>query len=385
MKNQEQISSTSKSNKVLIFLARFLVGAVFAFSGFVKAVDPLGSCYKFTDYFNLAFDMPWMSEFALPLAFLLSALEFTTGIMLIFNLKPRWAVWFAFSFMVVFLPITLYIALKNPVHDCGCFGDALVLDNWTTFYKNVVLTLIILYLIFNRKKMDNPLSDNAELGIAFAVFLIAIVFQHFMLRHLPILDFRPYKIGNNIAEKMAIPEGAKRDVYASELTYKNSVTGEVKVVTDKELMDNKYLYEDSTWVWQDTKSILLEKGFQPEIHDFTITDTAGTDYAQQVLNFEKPVLLVITHKLEKSDTDGLDILSHLQTYAQKHDYIILGLTSSNWDYIEQIKSEYSVDFPFFQTDDITLKTIVRANPGIVKLEKGTVTGKWNFRDFKYDK
>lgn len=380
MKNQEEIKTASKSNKLLILLTRILVGAVFAFSGFVKAVDPLGSCYKFTDYFTLAFDMPALSAFSLPLAFILAALEFTTGIMLIFNLKPRWAVWLSFAFMIVFLPLTLYIALENPVHDCGCFGDALVIDNWTTFFKNVVLTIMILYLVFNRKKMDNPLSDNVELGISVAVFLIAIVFQHFMIRHLPILDFRPYKIGNNIAEKMAIPEGAKRDVYETKLVYKNSVTGEVQ-----EFSSDNYPWQDSTWVWQDTKSVLIEKGYQPEIHDFTIQDSVGVDHTEQVLNYEKPVLLVVTHKLEKSDEDGLDMLRHLQNYALKNDFLIIGLTSSNWDKIQEVKSEFSVDFPFFQTDDITLKTIVRANPGIVKLEKGTVTGKWNFRDFRLDK
>ena len=380
MKNQEEIKTASKSNKLLILLTRILVGAVFAFSGFVKAVDPLGSCYKFTDYFTLAFDMPALSAFSLPLAFILAALEFTTGIMLIFNLKPRWAVWLSFAFMIVFLPLTLYIALENPVHDCGCFGDALVIDNWTTFFKNVVLTIMILYLVFNRKKMDNPLSDNVELGISVAVFLIAIVFQHFMIRHLPIFDFRPYKIGNNIAEKMAIPEGAKRDVYETKLVYKNSVTGEVQ-----EFSSDNYPWQDSTWVWQDTKSGLIEKGYQPEIHDFTIQDSVGVDHTEQVLNYEKPVLLVVTHKLEKSDEDGLDMLRHLQNYALKNDFLIIGLTSSNWDKIQEVKSEFSVDFPFFQTDDITLKTIVRANPGIVKLEKGTVTGKWNFRDFRLDK
>lgn len=380
MKNQEQIKTVSRGKKVLIFLFRILVGAVFAFSGFVKAVDPLGSCYKFTDYFTLAFNMPELSAFSLPLAFILAALEFTTGIMLIFNLKPRWAVWLSFAFMVVFLPLTLYIALENPVHDCGCFGDALVMDNWTTFFKNVVLTILILYLVFNRKKMDNPLSDNVELGISAAVFLMAIVFQHFMLRHLPIFDFRPYKIGNNIAEKMAVPDGAERDEYSTKLIYKNSVTGEVK-----EFSSSDYPWNDSTWVWQDTKSVLVKKGYQPEIHDFTIQDSTGTDYTERVLNYEKPVLLVVTHKLEKSDEDGLDMLRHLQNYALKNDFLIIGLTSSNWDKIQEVKSEFSVDFPFFQTDDITLKTIVRANPGIVKLEKGTVTGKWNFRDFRLDK
>ncbi|MCQ2252052.1 MAG: DoxX family protein [Bacteroidales bacterium] len=365
---------------VLLFICRILLGVAFAAAGFVKAVDPLGSCYKFTDYFNLAFDMPSLAQFSLPLAFLLSALEFTTGIMLIFKLKPRWAAWMALAFMIVFTPLTLYLAFTNPVHDCGCFGDALILDNWTTFWKNVVLLAMAIIVVIKRKNMDNPLSDNAELGIAAAVFCLCLVFQHIMLRHLPIFDFRPYKIGNNIAEKMAFPEGAPRDVYKTILVYENSETGEVK-----EFDAENYPWDDSTWVWKDTKSQLVTKGFVPEVHDFTMTDTAGNDYTDQVLNLEKPVLLVVMHKLEKSDVDGLDKLRYIQSYAEKKGYAILGMTSSSWDMVDRIKGEFALDFPFFQSDDITLKTIVRANPGIVKLEKGTVTGKWNFRDFKTDK
>jgi hypothetical protein len=156
-----------------------------------------------------------------------------------------------------------------------------------------------------------------------------------MIRHLPIFDFRPYKIGNNIAEKMAIPEGAKRDVYETKLVYKNSATCEVK-----EFSSDNYPWQDSTWVWQDTKSVLIEKGYQPEIHDFTIQDSVGVDHTEQVLNYEKPVLLVITHKLEKSDEEGLDMLRHLQNYALKNDFLIIGLTSSNWDKIQEVKSEF---------------------------------------------
>lgn len=364
--------------KLLIFLARILVGAVFVFSGFVKAVDPLGSCYKFTDYFNLAFNMPYMAEWSLPLAFLLAALEFTTGIMLVFNLKPRWAVWLAFMFEIVFTPLTLYIAIKNPVHDCGCFGDALVLDNWTTFFKNVVLMALVIFLIIKRKQMNNPLSDNVEIAIAASTFCIALIFQHIMIRHLPILDFRPYKIGNNIAALMEFPPDAPRDEYKTQLIYKNSITGEVK-----EFDSDNYPWNDSTWVWQDTKSILVKQGYVPPVHDFTMTDTSGIDYTEQVLNYSKPVLLVVMHKLEKSEVEGLQMLRKLQDYAQKNDFAIIGMTSSNWDVVNNVKGEFDVQFPFVQTDDITLKTIVRANPGIVKLEKGTVIDKWNYRDFKF--
>lgn len=366
--------------KVLLLLFRLIVGLVFMFSGFVKAVDPLGSCYKFTDYFNLAFDMPALAQFSLPLAFILSALEFTTGVMLVFKLKPRWAAWMSLAFMIEFTPLTFYIAWTNPVHDCGCFGDAVVLENWPTFWKNVILLTMVIFIVILRKRMDNPLDDRAELGIAVAVFCIALVFQHMMLRHLPIFDFRPYKKGNNIAEKMVLPADAKTDKWKTIVTYQNSVTNEIK---DFEVDDIPY--EDTTWIWKDSKSILVEKGDVPEIHDLTMCDTAGTDFTQRVLNFDKPVLLVVTHKIEKSDNDGLNKLKEIQEYAIKKDYIMIGLTSSNWETINEMKDIKGLNFPYLQTDDITLKTMIRANPGIMKLEKGTVTGKWNFRDFKTNK
>ncbi len=350
------------------------------FSGFVKAVDPLGSCYKFTDYFNMAFDMPELAKFSLPLAFILAALEFTTGVMLVFKLKPRLASWLALGFMVFFTPLTLYIAITNPVTDCGCFGDAIKIDNWPTFWKNVVLIIMVIFIVIKRKQMDNPLDDRAELGISIAVFCLVLLFQHMMLRHLPIIDFRPFKKGNNIAEKMTLPPDAKQDKYQTIITYENSVTGEVKDFD----VDNTP-WQDSTWVWKDTKSVRIEKGDVPEIHDLTMCDTSGQDYTQQVLNLDKPVLVVVAHKIEDSDVDGLKKLKEIQEYAEKKDYAILGLTSSNWDMVGLVKADYGLGFPFFQTDDITLKTMIRANPGIMKLEKGTVTGKWNFRDFKTNK
>ncbi len=387
-------TTTKKEKNTLLLVFRLIVGLVFMFSGAVKAIDPLGSCYKFTDYFTLAFDMPQLSVLSLPLAFILAALEFSMGFMLFFNMKGRLGAWLALCFMIVFTPLTLYIAIKNPVHDCGCFGDALLLTNWATFAKNVILIIMVIYMVVKRKQINNPLDDRAELGIAIAVFGIALVFQHVMLRHLPIKDFRPYKIGVNIGTEMANAANSKQQKVRNILTYKNSVTNEVK-----EFDEENMPWQDSTWVWVSSDSKPVYDNFMdrvkswildpPEtIHDFTICDSVkpkANDYTDQVLNLDKPVLLVICHKLEKSSVDGLDMLRELQSYAEKKDYYILGLTSSDWDTIDNVKNEFAIDFPFFVSDDITLKTMVRANPGIMKLEKGTITGKWNYRDFKFNK
>ena len=366
--------------KFLLFICRVLTGAVFMFSGFVKAVDPLGSCYKFTDYFNLAFNLPWLAPLSLPLAFILASLEFTTGVMLLFKLKARVGAWFALAFMIIFTPLTLYLAIENPVHDCGCFGDALVLSNWETFAKNLVLLVFVLFVFIKRKQLDNPLSDNVETAISITVFVIGLFFQLLMIRHLPIFDFRPYKIGNNIAQLMEYPADAQRPEYDVKLIYKNKQTGENETFA---LEDYQTYGDTAVWEFVDQKSVLVKEGYVPPIHDFTMTDTLGVDHAQEYLNAEKPVLMVIVHKIEKANEDGLEMLKDLQEYADKKDWEIIALTSSNIDVIEETKRKYSAIFPFYQTDDITLKTIVRANPGLVLMEKGTVMDKWNFRDFKF--
>ncbi len=368
--------------RFLLFISRLIVGLVFCFSGFVKAVDPWGSCYKFTDYFNYAFDMPALAGMSLPLAFILSALEFTTGVMLIFKLRSNIAAWLALGFMILFTPLTLYLAIKNPVHDCGCFGDAIVLTNWETFYKNLILCVFVVFIFIKRKMLENKLSDNVELALAIVVFIIGIVFQHFMVRHLPIIDFRPYKVGTYIPEKMVYPEGAKTDVIEHLFIMENTQTGERKKFTVEE-----YPSDTELWKYVDREDRVIEEGYRPPIHDFTMVppeDSTGTDYVPMLMEYENPVLLVVMHKLSKADEDGLEMLKELEQYAQRKEYVIGALTSSNLDEINAVKDKYQITMQFFNTDDITLKTIVRANPGIVLLQKGVVKGKWNFRDFKFD-
>lgn len=367
--------------KFLLFISRLIVGAVFCFSGFVKAVDPLGSCYKFTDYFNYAFDMPALAGMSLPLAFVLSALEFTVGVMLIFNLRINIAAWLALIFMIIFTPLTFYLALKNPVHDCGCFGDAIVLSNWETFYKNVILSVFVVFIFMKRKLINNPLSDNVELAISIAVFIIMLLFQHYMIRHLPIIDFRPYKVGTYIPDKMVIPDDAPRDEIEHLFIMENTQTGETKKFKLEEYPS------DSAWKYVDREDRVIKEGYRPPIHDFTMVspeDSTDLDYVPMLMQYEKPVLLVIMHKLEKADEDGLEMLKDLEEYANRKEYMIGALTSSGIDVINSVKDKYQITMQFFNTDDITLKTIVRANPGIVLLQQGTILGKWNFRDFKFE-
>ena len=241
--------------KLLRNICRILVGIVFIYSGFVKGVDPLGSDYKFTDYFN-AFGMSWMGFSTLFFSFLLSMAEFLIGICLFLNIKIKTAAWGAILFMGFFTPLTLILAIKNPVTDCGCFGDALILTNWETFWKNIILlamTLVIFYTRDKYKPIFNFLEQTVVL-VGTVIFMFCV--QWYSFRHLPIVDFRPYAIGKNISEGMAIPDGAPHDEYAITLKYKNKQTGEVKDFTEE------------NYPWQDTVNWEYVSSDQKLIKDY---------------------------------------------------------------------------------------------------------------------
>ncbi|MCQ2974414.1 MAG: DoxX family protein [Bacteroidales bacterium] len=380
MENTINLKPTNKLSSILIFLCRIFVGVIFCYSGFVKAVDPTGLSYKIGDYFIYVFNMPWMVDYTMPMAIILPALELTAGIMLIFHLRVKIAAWILLFLMIVFTPITFYIAFYDAVQDCGCFGDAIKLTNWQTFWKDVILLALAIFIFTTRKRLENPLSDNVERAIAVVFFCLVIGFEHFTLRHLPIIDYRPYKIGNYIPELMEFPPDAPREVIEHIFIMKNTETGEEKEFT----MDN---YPEAPWTFVDRKDKVIEKGYIPPIHDFTMIvpgDETNYDYAPMILEEEKPIYFVVMHKLEKADEDGLLMLKDIENYAKRKGCNVAALTSSNLDAINQIKDKYQTSIQFFNSDDITLKTIVRANPGIFLLEKGTIKDKWNYRDFNMD-
>src|SRR6056297_2251499 len=246
--------------KFIKHISRMLVGITFIFSGFVKGIDPWGSAYKFTDYFN-AMGLEWLVWAAFPLGVILAFAEFAIGVGLLFNAFLRFFSWLALLFMAFFLPLTLWIALKNPVTDCGCFGDALVLTNWETFYKNIALMLLTIIVFWFRKDISGENNKKTSLllsGVSVAVYFAFVVYSY---NHLPVIDFRPYKVGVNIPEAMAIPEDAPREEYENIFYYKNKNTGEVQEFTEE-----NYPWQDTLhWEYHDMESILVKEGYEPPI------------------------------------------------------------------------------------------------------------------------
>lgn len=361
--------------KFLRNLCRILVGLTFIFSGFVKGVDPLGSCYKFIDYFN-AFGMSWMGFSALFFSFALSMVEFLVGMCLLLNVRTKLAAWGALIFMGVFTPLTLILAIKNPVTDCGCFGDALVLTNWETFFKNVVLLAMTLCVFYQRDRFK-PFFNVLEQGVILTGSIIFILcIESFGYRHLPVLDFRPYAIGANIPKSMTVPEGAPHDEYLTTLKYKNKNTGEIK-----DFDETNFPWQDTlNWEFHSSSQKLLKEGYKAPIHDFAIEHPDFGNITEEVLADEGYTFLVVAHKLEKSSLDAQNRLNDIAAYAEEHGYRFYGLTSSNADEIEEFSRKNNVHYRFCATDEIQLKTIVRSNPGLVLINHGTIIGKWGHRD-----
>ena len=363
--------SKTKLIKYLIIFSRMLVGFIFIFSGFVKGIDPMGSAYKFQDYFD-AFNLNFLHEFALFFALILSSLEFVVGISLFFGLRTRIGSWGALLFMIFFTPLTLILAISNPVDDCGCFGDAMVLTNWQTFYKNVFLLIFTMVTILGRKKYINLYNTATEWVVVSAFFVFIGGISGYGLIHLPVIDFRPYSIGSSILEGMTIPEGAEQDQYETTLIYENNGT-------QKEFSTDDFPWQDSTWSFVDQKSILIKEGYQAPIHDFNIVTSDGEDITYQVLNNPDYSFLVVSKNLSESRLESLDEINELALYFMQRDIPFYGLTSSNGFEIESFWTNTDPFFEFYSCDETTLKTIIRSNPGLLLLKNSTILEKWSWR------
>ena len=374
--------------RLIASISRTLLGLVFIFSGAVKAIDPLGTVYKIEDYLK-AFGgfftelMP-MAEVA---AWGLIALELLLGVCMVLNIRTQWTSWLALLFYLVMTPLTLYIALTNPVSDCGCFGDAIVLTNWQTFWKNVVLIVLAIILVALRKHVRQLWSNWMEILLVALTILAAVVFMSWTRNHLPVKDFRPYKIGNHLPTLMEYPEDAEPDVYEYAFVYE-------KDGVEQTFTLENYPKGDSTWTFVRQDSRLIKKGYEPPIHDLEILNADYEDLTWDILESEEPVTLVVMYDLKKADKSQIAkveaLASNLSPFASSPDTLPLQgesegafyiLTGSGTDDIINFCLEYPTLSDYVCTcDPVTLKTIVRANPGVIVLQNGIVIDKYNLRN-----
>lgn len=370
--------SLQKTGDISLKIGRIFFGLVFVFSGFVKAIDPIGNAYKIEDYlrtFGGFFER--LADFAFPIAIALSTLELLIGLNMIFRVHINSTNLLAFLFMLVMTPLTLYIAVKNPVTDCGCFGDALIISNWATFSKNIVLMIIVILMLAYHRKYQPFLTTRIQYYTGLFFILIGVSISVLSYRHLPMIDFLPYKVGVNISKAMEIPDNAPKDEYQTTFIYERE--GEQKEFT----LDN-YPKNDSSWIFVDQKSKLVKPGYRAPIHDFSIMNGQFDDITQEVLSHSGKTYLLIMYDLDDTSIKGAKRTELIYQNALKSGDKCYALTGSSDSEVAKFVKKTGVTYPFWKTDPTTLKTIIRANPGVVLIQKGTILGKWNWRDFKID-
>ena len=356
--------------KMIVNLCRIIVAVTFIFSGFVKAIDPIGTQYKLQDYLGaigMAGILPnWT---LLAVAVFLAAIEFCIGIFLLFAIQRRLISKLTVAFMAFMTMVTVWIVVADPVKDCGCFGDALHLTNTETLIKNIVLLVCSLAIMYRPLAMFRFVSKSNQWIVTNYTIVFILVSSGFSLYYLPIFDFRPYHIGVNIPRGMEIPKGAKLPQFKT--TFIMEKNGQRKEFT----LDN---YPDASWKFIDSKTVQTSEGYIPPIHDFFITDNkTGLDLTNSVLSHKGYTFLLIAPHLETADDSNFGDIDRLYEYAQSYDIPFYCLTASTTKVIKRWIDLTGAEYSFCITDEAILKTIIRSNPGLLLLKDGIIINKWS--------
>lgn len=359
--------------KYLVGVVRIFVGILFIISGFIKLNDPVGFSFKLEEYFSQGvLDLPFLSPYALVISILVVIVEVMVGVMLILGYKRKLTIWTLLAMIVFFTFLTFYSAYFNKVTDCGCFGDAIKLTPWESFTKDIVLLVLILILYVGRTYITPFFKPRTLTAILLASLLACIGYVYHVLNHLPVIDFRPYEIGKNIEEGMSVPEGAPKAIF--EYRWKFSVNGKEETF----VTNGDYPTVEGEFI--DVETSELQAGYEPPVHDFTI-EQEGEDYAASLLQ-EPKLVMVIAYDLRKSNLDVFNEVKAVTDKALKNGYKVIGMSASGPDQTDVLTEKYSLDFDFYFTDETTLKTIVRSNPGVLVLERGTIKQKVHYNDLQ---
>ena len=355
--------------KILRTVFRILVGLVFIYSGFVKGIDPLGTVYRMEDYFNV-FNIPTFIPYSIFLTTLLCVIEFSLGISLLFNLWVRKTVWILVPMMMFFTVLTFFDAVYNLVPDCGCFGDALKITNLQTFLKNIVLMGFVIPIFSWRRKFRSLLPTRVEFSLLIVIAAFFAVLSVQCYRHLPLIDFMGWKVGNRVNKTESLP-------VTFYVTYKNKKTGE-----EKEYVSPNYPWNDSVWLadWIFTSQRVVDPNKNQGLV-LRIEDRHGTDYTSSVLDNQDYQFILVAYDLSKANAEGFHKILPLAKKAALDGYSFICLTNSLPAEIKKFRMDNGTMFDYYNSDDVVLKTMVRSNPGLVLLKDGVVIEKWGFRDF----
>jgi uncharacterized membrane protein YphA (DoxX/SURF4 family) len=409
--------------KGILLVSRVFAGSVFIISGLVKANDTVGFAIKLEEYFSAdVLNLEFLSPYALVIATLVCVGEIVIGLGLLAGIQMKLISWLALLLTIFFAFLTFYSAYFEKVTDCGCFGDALKFTPWQSFIKDLVLMAFVLPIFVNRKsiKINQSPQDFVYFGASivfiglfsiyilhwsfplyFAIvlfgvtglimsfvigkavdwivlgfgFFLSLYFTDYTYNHLPIRDYRPYAIGKSIPDQMVIPPGEHADIFETTFVYRNISTGEEKNFTQQ-----NYPWDDSNWEWVNTDNELIEKGYEPPVHDFVITDVDGYELQDDILVEENIVFLILFYDVTHSDTQYLQKVNAFAQAAEADGKYVYGLTASLYDELEEFRHDNQLAITFYSADETMLKTVIRSNPGIVMLKKGVVINKWHFND-----
>lgn len=358
--------------RYLVGFSRIFVGVLFIISGLIKLNDPVGFSFKLEEYFSPAvLDLPLFEPYALAISIVVVMLEVILGIMLLIGFRPKLTVWSLFGMIIFFTFLTFYSAYFNKVTDCGCFGDAIKLTPWESFTKDVILLVLILVLIFGLRYLKPLWPKKVNRVVMGASVLGCALFCNYVLGHLPAKDFRPYKIGSNISEGMSIPDDAPKPI--QEFAWKFNVDG------NEEVHVTNGAYPDVKGEFIGVETEVIQEGYEPPIHDFTI-ERDGGDFTEALLK-EPKLVMVIAYDLAKSELGAFEQVKIVTDEALRNGYSVIGMSSSGPDASSALAEEFGLNFKFYFTDMTTLKTIVRSNPAILVLKEGTILQKKHYNDF----
>lgn len=368
--------------KFITQISRILVGALFIFSGLIKLNDPIGFSFKLNDYFaSDVLNLTFMQPMALSLAIFVVILEVLLGLALLLGFWKKTTNWLLLLMIVFFTFLTFYSAYFNKVTDCGCFGDAIPLTPWESFGKDVILTVLILIIFLNQKYLKPVFSSKANAGILGVSLVLCSFFGYWVLNHLPAKDFRAYAEGKSIVEGMKTAEelGLEPTKYQTIYYLKNKSTAEEKKINSDTYISDEW-WKNKEWEIQSdkTETEIVSEGYEPPVHDFDIT-FEGNDETENVLNADV-VFLLIAYHIEETDKRAFEKINAFAKKAEENKISFIGLSSSSNSAVDQMRHEMQTPFPFATMDETTLKTIVRANPGIVLLKKGVIVKKWHHND-----
>ena len=354
----------------VVNVCRFVLAATFIFSGYVKAIDPLGTLYKLKDYAAAMSLNGLLPDWVLVgVAIALGALEFALGVFMLFAVRRHVVSRITLAFMTAMTVLTLWIFVADPVKDCGCFGDALKLTNGETLLKNIVLIACAALVAWRPADMARFISRSNQWIVRYYTVAYIVITSVYCLYTLPIFDFRPYHVGTNIKQGMEIPEGAEQPEFES--TFLLRKNGETREFT----LDN---YPDSTWENVDTRTVQTKKGYEPPIHDFALTSCdTGEDITEQVLTKKGYTFLLVSPRLAVADDSNFGDIDQIYEYAEENGADFYCVTASANDEIERWRDLTGAEYHFCNADETTLKTMIRSNPGLMLLKDGTIIGKWS--------